>query len=345
MKIPEHGGNTYKFKIKLDFSANINPLGMPENVKKAAVDAIEKSSCYPDPDCSVLRRKLSVYERIPMENIVCGNGASDLIYRIIAAIKPKNALICAPTFSEYKKALIQNGCNVVEHRLSEDNYFGVTSEFADKITPKTDMIILCSPNNPNGEVVTPYTLSIIIDKCIHTNTLIVCDESFMDLVIGSGKYTVKRMINSNIIIIKAFTKTYAMAGLRLGYGIFGDAEMASKIRNTGQFWSVSVPALAAGEAAADEFAYVRISRKIINRERRFLMEKLTEMGLMVYPSKANFLLFRCELPLDKLLLKKGILIRNCSNFSGIEEDHYRIAVRTHKENIVLIEAIERILHV
>lgn len=345
MKLPEHGGNTYKFKIKLDFSANINPLGMPENVKKAAADAIENSDRYPDPGCTVLRRKLSVYERIPMENIVCGNGASDLIYRIIAAVKPKNALICAPTFSEYKKALIQNGCNVAEHRLSENNNFNLTSEFADKITPKTDMIILCSPNNPNGEVITPYTMSIIIDKCAYTNTLVVCDESFMDLVVGGGKYTVKRMINSNIIIIKAFTKTYAMAGLRLGYGIFGDAEMAEKVRNSGQFWSVSVPALAAGEAASDEFAYVRISRKIIDCERRFLMEKLTEMGLMVYPSKANFLLFRCELPLDKLLLKKGILIRNCSNFGGIEKDHYRIAVRTHKENIMLIEAIERILHV
>ncbi len=233
----------------------------------------------------------------------------------------------------------------MEHKLSRDNYFSVTSEFADKITPKTDMIILCSPNNPNGEVITPYTMSIIIDKCIHTNTLLVCDESFMDLVVGGGKYTVKRMINSNIIIIKAFTKTYAMAGLRLGYALFGDAEIALKVRNTGQFWSVSIPALAAGVVAADEFAYVRISRKIIDRERRFLMEKLTEMGLMVYPSRANFLLFRCELPLDKLLLKKGILIRNCSNFSGIEKDHYRIAVRTHKENIMLLEAIERILHV
>ncbi len=342
MNVPEFGENRYN-GVKLDFSAALNPLGIPPSVKKAITENKQRWADYPDPDCTLLRKKLSVYENIPMENIVCGNGGDDLIFRTICALRPKKALVFSPCSGEYSRALEQFGCNTMNIRLSAKKNFTVTSEITEFIDAETDMIFLCSPNNPTGEVITPYTLSIIAEKCRRSNTIMVCDERYMDFVYHGEKYSAKNCFGNKIIIIKSFTKIFSMAGMPMGYALCGDEKIAEKIKNAGRIYSVSGAALAAAEAAVKAEKFLKMSRKYVAVERNHLAEELTRLGIPVFPSKTCFLLFQCELPLDKLLMKKGIRIKNCSESYDLDDGYFRISVRMKDDNDILIETVERIL--
>ena len=332
--VNKHGGDTYGRKIKLDFSANLNPLGMPESVRNAAVSAAADSAGYPDPYCRDLVKKLSLHESIDAEKIVCGNGADDLIYRIVHALRPGRAVIAVPTFSEYAKALNEVNCQVAEY---------AADKITDVLSDDVDILILCDPNNPTGQITDPDRLKNICKKCAEKNIVFLCDECFMDLCENAEKYTARQFMTDNMIVLKAFTKTFAMAGLRLGYALFGSTETARKVRESGQFWSVSAVAQAAGIAALDEKKYVSDAVKLIREERKYLHDELSKTGFTVCPSDANFILFRCEVPLDELLLGEGIMKRNCNNYSGLGEGYFRIAVRTREENEELIKAIGRVM--
>lgn len=338
-----HGGDIYSREIELDFSANLNPLGMPEAVRRAAAEA--DFSHYPDPACAALVRAVSEYEKIPAERIVCGNGAADLIYRIVNILnigRPERALICSPTFSEYEKAVIERGSEVLLHPLSEENGFALDESILRKITPDIGMLFLCTPNNPAGNTIEPLLLERILQKCRETGTVAVVDECFLDFVENSARLTAKQYINERIVILKAFTKICAMAGLRLGYAIFGDEAFAEQVRDSGQPWAVSSPAQAAGIAAAEVLAgtdYLERTRLLVAREREFLSQELTSRRVKVFPSAANFLLLKSDRDLEKILADKKIAIRNCSSYHGLDERFFRIAVRTHEENERLINAL------
>ncbi|MCM1507183.1 MAG: aminotransferase class I/II-fold pyridoxal phosphate-dependent enzyme [Ruminococcus flavefaciens] len=342
--IDVHGGNIYKHKGFIDFSANINPLGMPESVRQAVIESADLWEKYPDPYCTELTEKLSVHEKISDFNIVCGNGADDLICRIITAFRPLRALVCCPSFSEYARLLKENGCDVSEYLLKEKNDFAVMPDFVDYIKNDTDIVFLCSPNNPTGKTVCPEVLKKTAEKCLKNNTLLVCDECFMDFAEDSSKKTSRNFLNENMVILKAFTKIYAMAGLRLGYGIFGSMELAGKVRSAGQYWSVSVPAQVAGITALDEKDYIIKTIDYIKKERDFLVGALSRLGFKVFEPEANFIFFKSSLPVDRLLENEKILIRNCANYSGLDGSFFRIAVRTHQENVMLVSALRRIIN-
>ncbi|MGN0657856.1 MAG: pyridoxal phosphate-dependent aminotransferase [Ruminiclostridium sp.] len=343
MAVSEHGGDIYFRKIEYDFSANLNPLGMPGGVKNALRNSVSGWESYPDPLCRKLISALSDFEKIPPENIVCGNGAADLIYRIVAALKPQKAVISAPTFSEYEKAFGQSGSSVVKHYLSEENEFLLDDSILEILDSSIDMLFLCSPNNPTGRTINPDLLKRICDKCLAENIIFVCDECFMPFVSDAESRSARNFLNGNVIILKAFTKIFAMAGIRLGYAVFGSKLLAGTLRKTGQFWSVSTPAQIAGEAALKEKEYLKKTAELVGTERNFITSELQKTGIIVYPSETNFLLFRCGLPLDELLIKEKIAIRNCGNFEGLNENYFRVAVRNHRENLALISAVRRVL--
>lgn len=340
----KHGGNVYRYKNYLDFSANINPLGMPESVRNAVVESADLCEIYPDPFCTELVGKISDYEKISPSCIVCGNGADDLIYRIVSALRPEKAVLCVPCFSEYAKALKENNCRITEYFLSEKNGFDIMSDFIDYLNHDTDIVFLCSPNNPTGKTVNIDLLENIAEKCLQNDIVLVCDECFMDFVCDGKNKSSRNFLNSKMIILKAFTKIYAMAGLRLGYAVFGSEELAEKVRSSGQYWSVSVPAQRSGIVALDESDYLLTTVEFIKKEREFLTTELSEMGLKVFESEANFIFFENNLPLDRLLEKEKILIRNCNNYSGLKNGFFRIAVKTHQENIIFVSALRRILN-
>ena len=342
MKRFEHGGDIYSRQIAYDFSANINPLGLPGGVRKALLSHVDDCVHYPDVSAARLRTAIAEQEGIRAEQVVCGNGAADLIYRIVWTLKPQKALLPAPTFSEYERALRSVGCDVGFHMLREEEEFALREDFLDKIDGN-DMIFLCNPNNPTGRTIPERLLRQIAARCRESGCVLVVDACFWDFVGNGSSAGEKTGLGKNIMVLKAFTKFYAMPGLRLGYVLCGDEALAERIRGCGQCWAVSVPAQVAGMAALKETEYVEATLKLIPKEREYLFNALNGLGMKVYPSEANFQLFRCDRPLDRMLLKEGIAIRSCENYEGLEYGFFRIAVRSHDENEALIRAIERVL--
>lgn len=340
----QHGGDIYRKNIKVDFSANINPMGMPESVRKAVEESIVNCINYPDPYCRELTKAIACKEDIKQKYILCGNGAADLIFRFIFAKSPKKALLLAPSFSEYQQALFAIDCEIEYHTLSVKNEFYLTETFLDKITEDIDVVILCNPNNPTGILIEKQLLEKILKKCHETNTFLFLDECFLDFVVDgqqmSMKYNIKR--NSHLMILKAFTKMYAIAGLRLGYCICSDVELIAKMRAVSQSWAVSVPAQAAGLAALQEDAFVAQTVEMIQKERQFLVSELENMGIVCYDSCANYVFFKSEKGLYKKLLEKGILIRSCHNYIGLYYGYYRAAVKQHSQNEILLKAIKEV---
>ena len=340
MKI--HGGNIYQNPELIDFSANINPLGMPDAVRKAAADSVADCLHYPDPHCTELKQHISVFEHIPASQIVCGNGAADLIYRIVHAFLPKHALICAPTFSEYAFALQETGCAVSEYPLNPSNNFQLDEGFLSAVSPDTDIVFLCTPNNPTGQLISPELLKKISDACRRNHTLLISDECFLRFTDQPELYSLRSYWNENCIILNAFTKLFAMPGLRLGYVLCGAESLAEKLRCTGQYWSVSVPAQAAGIAALRETAWIPKTVSYLAAERLFLEDLLCACGLTVYPGTANFLLLKAKPDFGTEMLKRGILVRSCGDFHGLSSEYFRVAVRTHDENRRLIAAVREV---
>lgn len=344
MNRSSHGGDVYSRHIEHDFSANINPLGIPGEVLRAAAGALRDCERYPDPRCRELTAAISAHENYPAEMIVCGNGAADLIYRTVSALAPRTALLCAPTFSEYEKALTERGCAVRKHFLKRGNGFALTSGILEDITPGTDILFLCSPNNPTGVTVPPELLKRISGKCRETGTFLVVDECFLDFVEGGAEFSAKPLLSEDSAVLKAFTKIYAMPGLRLGYALFGSERTAAKVSGCGQAWSVSIPAQAAGIAALGVSGFPEKAAAVVSAEREFLSAGLQSLGLEVVPSEANYILFRCGIRLDELLAQRGIAIRNCGNYDGLDEGWFRTAVRLREENTLLLAAIAEVLH-
>lgn len=342
----KHGGDIYSQEVKMDYSANINPLGMPKAVVQAAYEGILNSANYPDIHCRKLRESLAFKEGIEKEHIICGNGAAELIFSLAAAIKPKKALLAAPGFAEYEQALRINGCEIVYYLLKEEQGFELQEDYLEAITPDLDLLFLCVPNNPTGLVSPKEFLDKILDKCRSLNVWMVVDECFNDFLDEDSIYTMKKEIASNdhLFILKAFTKLYAMAGLRLGYGFCSNGKLLEKMADTVQPWNVSIPAQMAGTAALREVGFVENSKALIREERQYLSTKMKELGFRVYDSKANFLFFFGPENLAQECKKQGILIRDCSNYYGLKDGYYRIAVRTHEENEALIEIMQEIIN-
>ena len=342
-----HGGDMEGFRMEygrepLDFSANCNPLGIPAKVRSAICSAAEKADAYPDPLCRQLRSAIAEHESIDVENILCANGSADIIYRLAAAVKPKKALVTAPTFSEYEAALEASHCTIRYHMLDVQENFAVTPKILDDIDENLDMLFICNPNNPTGLTVDHDLLEDILNKCESCGALLIVDECFVGFLDEPDNHTLKERLSecSKLIILKAFTKLYGMAGVRLGYCLSSNTKLLEDIRNAGQPWAVSSLAQAAGIAALQQHDYVRQARRIVREEREYLLEGLSSLGVKYLSGEANYIFFYSEITeLAQRMRCKGILIRDCSNYEGLSEGCYRIAVRTHKDNEQLIQVL------
>ena len=345
-----HGGDWTGFaarhgQMPLDFSVNVSPLGVPNGVRRAIELAAAASGRYPDPLCRELRAGIAEKEGIPAKCILCGNGAAELIFRAVLARRPHRALLAAPTFAEYEAALRMVNCQIAYYELREENGFVLDNGILKVIQPGVDMVFLCQPNNPTG-LTTPRPLLIqILTKCRSVGALLVLDECFCDFLDDPVVYRLSGEIAGwkNLLILRSFTKLYAMAGVRLGYCLSADEVLLEDMASAGPPWPVSSLAQAAGLAALEETDYVQQIRALIQAERPWLAARLEGLGLRVIPGEANYLLFRCKMPLAAPLAQKGILLRECGNYHGLDGIWYRTAVRTHEENQRLIQAIREVL--
>ena len=244
----QHGGDIYTNQVELDYSANLNPLGLPEGVKNAYIGAADCCSVYPDSRCQALRTKLAAYHRIGREAVLCGNGAAELIFLIVQAKRPKRALLIAPSFLEYEQALKAAGCGLSWFDLKEEEDFALSVPVllahlkeAEAAGQRPDILFLCNPNNPTGFAVEREALIPLLEYCEERGIVCVVDECFIEFLDEPERFSVMKELQSGrfrrLFILKAFTKLYAMAGLRLGYGISLDRELLEAMDGCRQPWS------------------------------------------------------------------------------------------------------------
>ena len=311
-----HGGDIYRNKIHTDFSVNTNPLGPQPEVIEAIKEASSYISCYPDIYCEQLTGAIGRLEEISCDKILCGNGAAELFFAAVLALKPIKVLIPSPTFSEYERSAKVTGASVDFYTLKEENEFQIEEGILGILTPEFDLCFLCNPNNPTGQVIEKGLLDRIVKRCEEYGIFLILDECFVDFLDEPEECTMKKEIADyqNLVIIKAFTKMFCMPGLRLGYAISSNRRFLDEMKKCMQPWNVTVLAQAGGMAALENCEkYVEETKKLIKSERSFLKTELSRLGYRIYGSNANYIFFHAqEKDLYEKALADGFLIRDCS---------------------------------
>lgn len=341
-----HGGDIYRNSVKLDFSVNINPLGVPRTVNEALHRAVGKCTLYPDMEAQALKEAVCRMLSVPKERLLFGNGASELFMAITHAIKPKKVVIPAPSFYGYEYAAAAARSEILYYELKRENDFCVTEGLCESLTEDVSLLFLANPNNPTGRLLRRETAGVLLRHCLEKGIYVVADECFIEFCEGCPSLLPELDKNDRLLIVRTFTKIFSIPGVRLGYLICKDKGLLAKIAGQLPEWNLSCFAQEAGCACAGEKAFLAETESLIRRERMFLTEALKQRGFLVFPSDANFILFcRKEetigTTLYEQLLRQGILIRDCGNFRGLGSGFYRIAVKTREENVRLLHALEQ----
>lgn len=341
-----HGGDVYSFAARfggapVDLSANINPYGIPACVKQAMQEAIDDCTQYPDPFCRAARAAIGVTEGIDPDRIYCGSGAADVLDRLAAVLGPKTALLLAPTFAEYERTLA--GADLRFHTLRAEEGFAVTERILDDVTPDLDAVYLCNPNNPTGRTIDTALLRAIAARCAQVGARLMVDECFLDFAQGGETLVPYLDEFPTLVLLRAYTKMYAVPGVRFGWCMTADTALIEGLYRAGQPWNVSVIAQACAVACAGEREYACQTAQRIADERAYLKEQLAARGLWVCSGEANFLLFCAQdADLQEKLAQRGILVRDCANYRGLTRGYYRTAVKTRKESDALLAALDEI---
>ena len=375
-----HGGDIYQYENILDFSANINPLGAPESVKKAIADAIGQIGHYPEMYSDSLRKAIGEKYHIDSRHIICGNGAADVIYRYVYALRPKKILVTAPCFAEYEGAWQSLWQGIAEKEYAEVSVREKASLNKDRlkdgkkihgmVMPEIavyplnhqdfcikedilalieqempEVVFLCNPNNPTGILIPAHILSEIVELCRTRNIRLFLDECFLDFTGQEEQLSMVKAVSEypGLFILKAFTKMYAMAGVRLGFGMTSDLDLIECMYQAGPPWNVSILAGAAGKAALKEDTFVKETVQYIQKEKEYLYQALDALEVTYWKSAANYILLKADSDLKERLIAAGILIRDCSNYRNLSEGYFRIAVKSHEDNIRIITEIEHLM--
>lgn len=319
-----HGGDTYGLGPVVDFSVNLNPLGMPPQVARVLREQIDAFDAYPDLQCRELVAAISAFEGVPKEWIVPTAGGSDLFVRIALALEPRRACIVQPEFSGYTHSLGLVGCAV-----------GQTMEGA-------DIRFMSRPNNPTGTLTSMDEVRERLEECERLGAYLVLDEAFIDFTDAESAVCLCAE-HPKLIIARSMTKMYSIAGLRLGYGICSDTDLVARLWACGAEWAVSTPAQLAGIAALACEDWPQRTREFVAAQRQVLKAGLAACGMERISGEANFLLFHSPVELYEPLLERGFMIRTCESFEGLGEGWYRVAVRSEHDNAALLEALRDVV--
>lgn len=356
-----HGGDIYGQKADMDFSVCLNPLGMPPAAAEAAVRGITAGACYPDILCRDLKAALadrlsSFGVPVTRDRILMGNGACELIYLLVQAVrderlaagKPCRVLVPKPGFGEYEAAARAYGCEVSCITLKEEGGFSWPALTEETIPDDTGLIFLCSPNNPTGTVPGPGMILKTAELCGQLGIRLCVDECFLPFSCREKELTAIPYTGQyrSLTVLRAFTKIYAMAGLRLGYLLTGSRAETEQLRRRMQPWNVSVPAQMAGLAALEAGeAYLDETRRITEQEKQRLGKALAEAGAeIISGSEGNFLLFRAPRSFYREMLGQGILIRRFEPSEGLPEDVFRTGIRSPEENDAFIRILKETVY-
>ena len=362
-KVDFHGGNIYKIyrekgmKEILDYSSNINPYGLPKKFERAVIENLSVLEKYPDPDYVELREEIAKTNKVELKNIIVGNGATEVIFLYMKVLKAKKILIVSPTFGEYERAMkaTLDDIQVDYFKLEEAENFVLNIEkIKTELQKKYDLLVICNPNNPTGQFLSIKELEKILEKCTEVGTKLFVDEAFVEFVEDWGeKSIIKTEKNKkNLFVLRAFTKFFAIPGLRLGYGICFDDEFMTKMLEKKEPWSVNNIAELAGKILLQDREYIEKTNNWIKIEKKYMYKNLKEIeGLKTYKTEINFILVKIKNEylykvnaqiLREKMLEKGILIRDASNFVYLNDNYFRLAVKDRKNNVRVLEALKEI---
>lgn len=354
MKDLGHGANVDNMAKKfgknendiIDFSSNVNPH-IISDLGKYVLEGLEKSRSYPDINYTNLRNNISDYIKVDSELIIPGNGATEIIYLLMKSIKRRLAIL-NPTFSEYGRGAKLNNLEIIDFHLKEENNFSIDLDEIQKNMDKFDSLFICNPNNPNGKV---KDLNELLDLMIENDKLLIVDETFMEFVGEEEKYSLINKIEQtpNLFILKAVTKFFGMPGLRLGYGVTSNKQIINNIYEYKEPWTINSFAENLSNYLFKDKEYINGSKDYYINERKFMLKELRKISrLKVYDTDTNFVLIKLDddeansLKLE-LFEKYNILIRDASNFIGLDKSYIRVAIKSHNDNKVLIESLRKIL--
>jgi len=343
----KHGGEIRIFSEKfgipereiLDFSSNINPLGPPPAVCRAYETSLEELSSYPDPEALEFRREVARHFPLWVENVAAGNGAIEFLDLILRLLRPKRALLIEPAFLEYRRLLNLWGAEIRTVFLHEKDSFQFSSAELINSLQGVEVALLATPNNPTGSFLAKDGLQKFLAEARRRNVFVVLDEAFVDWM---PEQSMAREVrdDSYFFVVRSLTKFYALPGIRAGYGL-GSRKLIEKLSSCQIPWSCNRIAQKLGTLALRDKEFALRSRQWLEEERKGLAAQLQGIpGLKVYPSAANFLLMRSALPLFEEMGKRGIYLRDLSEFPGLGASYFRIAVKNREQNLRLIEALK-----
>lgn len=352
-----HGANLYDLSNKygfskeefMDFSSNINPFGTSTRAKEYIINNIDIVSMYPDPNYTKLKKSISNYCKCLESNIILGSGATELISSFIKTIKPKNALLLSPAYSEYENELTKIKCNITKYFARYNNDFKIDVKELVKYTKEYsyDLIIICNPNNPTGFTFSSNEIKEILDS---TSAFVMIDETYIEFT-DTKKYSCTNLVDSykNLFVIRGTSKFFSTPGLRLGYGLIGNEKIKNEINKQLDLWNINIIASTMGEIMFTDEYFINYCSEIILKERDYLISELNEINdLTVYESKGNFILCKIKSKsitasiLREKLISKKIIIRDCSSFDGLDEYFFRVCILKPNENRLLIKSLREI---
>ena len=345
----QHGGNLFKASQEynrskfIDFSANINPLGPPTSVLKALEkNLVSLIANYPDPDCTQLKTVLAQYLHVRKEDILLGNGASELIFLLLKDLQPKRVFIPIPTFSEYANAALASKAKIVQVPLQGEDFSILNDEFLAE-TKVGDMVIICNPNNPTGQLFNKNSLAKILEKAFERGFYVLLDESFMDFVENKLEFSFVKDLDKHpqLFILYSLTKFFALPGLRIGV-LLGAPPKIAALDGVKDPWNVNALAQIAGTVALQDQEYITKSFHYIQKAKKNFYNDLMKIpGLVPFYPQANYIF--CKLTngststeLVQYLGKRGILVRNCNSYPLLGESYIRLAVKSFEHNEELI---------
>lgn len=353
----DHGGDIYRameeLSLKneelLDFSANINPLGPPKGVFEEIQSQLKMLIHYPEPYARALRERLAEKLSIEKDEVLMANGAVELILPLFRKLKKKykRALLIQPTFNEYEKALKVLGMEIERLFLKEERGFALCLSALMDVWRRGDLIILCNPNNPTGNLIGRGTLEEILGSLEERESFLFVDEAFMDFVSPSQSLIAPQKRLEQLFVLRSLTKFYSLPGLRMGYGV-GSRELVREVGEEISLWSMNHLAQRAALVAIEDEDFAFNTLQWIEEERKYLIKGLKGLPLTIFPSSANFLLLKLKgasmrAPcLREKLLKEGILIRDCAQFSGLGSRFFRVAIKGREENRALVDQLKAI---
>lgn len=351
----EHGGNIYEKQSDglkwLDFSANINPLGLAASAREAIESSIEDVVHYPDPEARELREAIAGHYNVPLEEIVTGNGAAELFYLFLQTVRPRRVLLPVPSFNEYERAALAARCQISYFQLNPEEDFRIDwTDFMGAL-PIADCVILGNPNNPTGSLLTRNELVRALEMIKNGNQWVVIDESFLDFLMYDNRYSVRDLVAEypRLFVVQSLTKFFALPGLRLGFGVACE-ELAKRLDAGKDVWNVNLLAQKAGAAVLRDREYQKKSRAFIAAEAQHFYQRLAQYpGIHAYQPSVNFILLDVSAlgitstDFAVRMRKKGILVRDCANYTGLDGQSFvRIAVRQRADNEQFLHALEEL---